>query len=214
MHKKLPIDTTKENAQELLKKINLEAEAEIADINAITKREVDKIFAQANKEVEAKKEIDLSQLQKEIEALREKNFSTVTLEKKRVILGEQNAFIEKVFCAVKDEAARFRLCAEYVAFLERAILEAVAVIDSEHMVVSYSSLDEKIFSAEFITNVQKNCAVKFGKKIVFNFQKSDFNDMGVTAASCDGHLCYDNRFTARLKRAYEEIYAQLQKEIA
>ena len=44
------------------------------------------------------------------------------------------------------------------------------------------------------------------------FKKSDFSEIGVIVQSQDGRLLFDNRFSARLKRAYDEIYMKLLKE--
>jgi len=213
MNKKLPADTTKENAQELLKKINLEAKAEIDDINAIAQREIEKIFTQARQEVESEKAISVSQLQKELETLREKNFSTIALEKKKVLLGEKNLFIEKVFRAVQKEAESFRSCAHYKIFLQQAIFEAVEIIDADTVIIFCSSLDEGTCNAAFIAEIENVSAAKFKKTITFIFQKGSFADIGIIAQSKDGHLRYDNRFAARLRRVYDDMYVKLQREI-
>ena len=120
------------------------------------------------------------------------------MEKRRVCLEAKSLFIEDVIAAVKREAENFRGSKDYVKFLREAILEGIKIVDDRKVQVFYSHLDEKAISQVGDLPVE--------------FKRSDFGEIGVIVQSQDGRLLFDNRFSARLKRSYDEIYVKLLKE--
>ncbi len=44
------------------------------------------------------------------------------------------------------------------------------------------------------------------------FVRTDFQDIGVTGVSGDGLILYENTFTARMNRLYDELYTQIMGE--
>jgi len=76
----------------------------------------------------------------------------------------------------------------------------------------YSSKDSSIIDNVFIKDVEEKSTAEF-KKISLEFKKSDFGDIGVIVQARSGRRIYDNRFSARLKRAHDEIYMSLLKEV-
>lgn len=201
-----------QNLEAIRAKIKLEVEEEISDILALAKKESERILKAAKEQAARDKEKALNESDKEIQSLKEKTFSVLNLEKRRIILQEKSVFIENVIRLAKQQAEDFRRSGEYKIFLEKAILEAVAVIDEQKVDIFYSFLDEGIFSDVFIKDIQEACRKKFRKDISLTFQKNDFKDIGVLANSADKRLMYDNRFLLRLKRMYDDIYMQLLKE--
>ncbi|MDP2922849.1 MAG: V-type ATP synthase subunit E family protein, partial [Candidatus Omnitrophota bacterium] len=118
-----------QNLEAIRAKIKLEVEEEISDILALAKKESERILKAAKEQAARDKEKALNESDKEIQSLKEKTFSVLNLEKRRIILQEKSVFIENVIRLAKQQAEDFRRSGEYKIFLEKAILEAVAVID-------------------------------------------------------------------------------------
>jgi vacuolar-type H+-ATPase subunit E/Vma4 len=201
-----------ENAQVLCSKISEDADEEIRSILAAARKESEKILSAARKEVEGKNQLIFKELEREIQKSREKILSSLNLEKKRLVLGEKDKFIQSVLAQVNKKAQDFRREDNYPEFLENAIIEGAEVVEEKNIEVYYSALDERIFSDDFKNKIEKACSriLKTGCSLRFN--KADFSDPGVIVNSVDGRIMYDNRFLARLERVKEEVYMELLKE--
>ena len=191
-----------EDAGEICRKIVEDATAQADSILASAEKERSKILEEANHEAENKKKESLKKNDIEIEKTKQKIFSTLNLEKKKLFLEEKSRFIETALEKVKEIASEFRKDPGYKAFLEKAISEGVEVIGEGEVSVLYSALDEKIIKEDLIKNI---------KGISLEFKKCDFKDIGVIMQSKDARLIYDNTFSARFRRMYDDIYMDLLK---
>jgi vacuolar-type H+-ATPase subunit E/Vma4 len=206
------INQNQENSEELCVKIRQEAEYQCNIVLGMARKEAEKILSGARKDSETQKAEMLKDSERELEKIKERIFSTLNLEKRRVLLGERSNFAACVLEGVKKEAERFRSSPNYPGFLKKAILEGAGVIDQEQIEIIYSALDDRVINGDFVEEIQDLCRAKLNKNFSFNFQKSEFKDIGVLVQSQDGHLIYDNRFAARLQRSYDDIYMSLLKE--
>ncbi|MDP3730262.1 MAG: V-type ATP synthase subunit E family protein [Candidatus Omnitrophota bacterium] len=198
MRKEKILKMSGERAEEICSRIREESSEEAELLLGKANKERERILSEASKEADARAGTILSAAEKEAADKRERAFSTVTMEKRRVDLEARSLFIEDVIAAVKREAEKFRGSPDYVKFLREAILEGVGIIDDKKAQVFYSHLDEGVI-AQF-------------NDLDVEFKIGDFNDIGVIVQSQDDRLLFDNRFSARLKRAYDEIYMKLLKE--
>ena len=203
----------KENAQLICRKIKEDVAREVNEIIAAAKKEVDALTKAAQAEVQKKKDEITKNFQKESQLLKDKIFSTLTLEKKRIILDEKNKFIEEIFARVKEESEEFRRKPEYTNFVIETILNGATVVDTHDSDVVYSSLDENIMTADFKKNIEAQCVTRLKKSVVFQLRKSDFNDIGTIVQSEDGHRVCDNRFLSRFTRKREDVYMALLREV-
>ncbi len=201
-----------ENADLICAKINLEADEEVKAILEKSEKEAEKILGGARFEAEEKKQRILKNVDIEIQKSREKILSALNLEKKRLVLGEKDKFIQLVLVEVKKKLAEFRKDKGYPQFLENVILEGLEVIGENNFVIYYSYLDDIIFDDVFMKRVEKICREFKKLDCQVKFNKADFSDLGVIVNSLDGRVMYDNRLLARLGRAQEEIYRRLLKE--
>jgi len=186
------------NADELCLKIREESFGEEQLLLDKANKEKERILSEAVKEAERQTSACLFAAENEIARIRERIFSIVTMERKRIFLEGKSLFITDVFAGVKQEAENFRSDKDYAKFLKEAILEGIEIVDSSNAQVFYSYLDEG--------------AISLVKDLPVEFKKSTFSEIGVIVQSRDGRLLFDNRFSARLKRAYDEIYMKLLKE--
>lgn len=187
-----------ENAQMICSRIREESSEEAEFLLGKAHKERERILSEASKEAQDRARAILLAAEKEVAQTRERIFSTVTMEKRRVDLEARSLFIADVIAGVKKEAESFRGSLDYVEFLRKAVLEGIKIVDDKKAQVFYSHLDEGAIS-------QLN-------DLPMEFKKSDFGQIGVIVQSQDGRLLFDNRFSARLKRAYDEIYMKLLKE--
>ncbi|MDD5583603.1 MAG: V-type ATP synthase subunit E family protein [Candidatus Omnitrophica bacterium] len=213
MQKKENSHIQEENAEVICRKIKDDVEREVNEIIAAARKEADVIRIAAENEVTKKKDDLLKNFHKESQALKEKIFSTVAIEKKRIILDEKNKFIEEVFAQIKEEAHAFRMRSEYIRFLTAAILDGALTVDAENIDVLYSSLDDKIITEDFKRDIEAQCRTQLNRAVTLQVHKSDFTDIGVIVQSHDGHCMCDNRFLARFALRREEFYMSLLREV-
>ncbi len=202
MDKSLYSKARVEDAGEICRKIIEDATSQANSTLTSARKEKSKILEEANQEAENKKKEALKKNDIEIEKIKQKIFSTLNLEKKKLFLEEKGRFIETALEKVREIAAEFRKDQGYKAFLEKAISKGVEVIGEGALDVLYSALDEKIIKEDFIKNI---------KGATLEFKKCDFKDIGVIVQSKDSRLIYDNTFSARFKRLYDDIYMDLLK---
>lgn len=200
------------NAEEMCRKISGEANQQVQNIIGRAQQEADKILRSGRQAAEEKKAILLKTAERDLEKLKDRIFSTINLEKKRVTLAEKNNFIEEIMREVRALAEGFRNSKDYAGYLKKAVLEGVKVVDNEYVEVLYAAPDEKLFNENLHREIVAASQSRGKKNITLDFQKSSFSDPGVMVQSKDGHLMYDNRFKARLARMQEEIYMELMKE--
>jgi len=187
-----------ENAEMICSRISEESSEEAGLLLGKAHKERERILSEALREAQARTRAILLAAEKEVAQKRERIFSTVTMEKRRVALEAKSLFIADVIAAVKREAESFRGNNDYVKFLRDAVLEGIKIVDDKNAQVFYSHIDEG--------------AISRIKDLPVEFKKGDFAEIGVMVRSQDGRLLFDNRFSARLKRAYDEIYMKLLKE--
>lgn len=186
------------NANEICSKIREESSGEADLLLGKAHKERERVLSEAAREAGDRSRAILSAAEKDAAEKKERIFSSVTMEKRRIFLEAKSLFIADVITAVNKEAEKFRGDKDYAKFLKEAILEGIKIVDDKKAQVFYSHLDEGIISKL--------------KDLPVEFKKSDFSEIGVIVQSQDGRLLFDNRFSARLKRAYDEIYMKLLKE--
>jgi vacuolar-type H+-ATPase subunit E/Vma4 len=212
MQKQAYSDKTLENSEEICSEIRERAGRECEALLSRGNKEVFTIYEEAKQEAEKKRE-ELSQDSVlEREKLREKIFSTLNLEKRKITLEERSKFAQTVIAAIKKEAEHFRNNRDYAGFLRKAIIEGSEVLGVDNINVHYSFLDEKLFNENLAGEATEACRAKLNKDVNLKFLRDDYKDIGVWLESQDGRLIYDNRFLSRLQRNYEELYVELLKE--
>jgi vacuolar-type H+-ATPase subunit E/Vma4 len=187
-----------ENAEEICSRIRGESSEEAEFLLGKAHKERERILSEASGQARARTQAILSAAEKETARTKDRIFSTVTMEKRRAYLEAKSLFIADVVAAVKREAEDFRGSKDYVKFLREAVLEGIKIVDDKKAQVFYSHIDEGPISQV--------------SDLPAEFKKSDFGEIGVIVQSQDGRLLFDNRFSARLKRAYDKIYTKLLKE--
>lgn len=200
MDKSLYLKVKIEDAEEICKRIIEDAASQADAVLINAKKEKARILEEANIEAENKKKEILKKNEADIEKIKQKIFSTLNLEKKKLFLEEKSGFIKAVLEKAREMAVEFRKNPGYKKFLENAISEGVEVIGGGEIEVLYSGLDEKIIKEDLIKDI---------KGVALKFKKSEFKDIGVIVQSLDSRLIYDNTFSARFKRLHDEIYMNL-----
>jgi len=194
-----------QNAGEIVGRILEAAKAEAGELLERARKDTEAIREKARREADEKVRQERGQLERELEKLKEKIFSTINLEKKRVLLEGKNTLINQVFDLVGQKAAEFRGADGYAGFFRDVVLEGVKIVGDKKVEIFYSSLDDKLVSEKIIAEIKKN-------NLEASWKKSDFKDLGVIIQSADGKKMFDNRFAARLRRKYDELYMRLLRE--
>lgn len=204
MDKSLYSKIKTEDAEEICKRIVEDATIQADIVLGDARKEFSRILEEASLEADAKIREILKRNDIDIEKMKQKIFPTLNLEKKKLFLQEKSRFIEAILKQVMALSVEFRKDSGYKNFLEKAILEGIEIIGGIDIEVLYSYLDEKIIKGDFIQNI---------KSVALEFKKGEFKDIGVIVQSKDSRLVYDNTFSARFKRLYDEIYMDLLKGV-
>jgi len=201
------------NAGTILARIQEESAQEIARIIQSSRAEEGKIIGEAAAEAGRGKAGAADALRQELDKARERVFSGLALEKKRLLLEEKDRLIRQVLQAVTEQARQFRDGAGYAGFLRAAVAEGARVVGGDAIAVTYAPADAKSFGqGEFIRALESHCREALGRAVTFSYTQGDFNEPGVILTSVDGRIRFDNRFSCRLSRLEADIYAQLLKE--
>jgi len=213
-NKKEDVARQKKDAEAIIAQIKKESEREVERIIADARTAAGKIIDEGAAESERRRSSLLLGMRQETEKARERVFSGLALEKKRLLLEEKGQFIGQVIEEVYALARRFRDNKQgYNDFLRMAAAEGVRVVGSAELELSYARPDEQIFSsADFRRSLEASCAASSGKKTAFSYMKGDFDEIGIVISSPGGAIRFDNRFSSRLARLQADIYAQLLKD--
>ena len=204
--KKEDIAAQGRNAEAILARIKEESAQESARVLGIARADEEKILVQAAADAARTKAESLEALAQELEKARERVFSSVALEKKRLLLEEKDRLIKQVLQVVQDQALQFRGTAGYADFLRAAVAEGARVVGGDSLVVTYAPADATLFApGEFVRSLAS-------LKVAFSYAQGDFDEPGVILTSADGRIRFDNRFSSRLARLEADIYARLLKE--
>jgi vacuolar-type H+-ATPase subunit E/Vma4 len=206
------IDLNTGNADKITEKIRKEAVSLKENILFSARKEAENILKQAQFEAKLKRETLEREFEREMDEFKEKNYSSLSIEKKKIILNQKNRFVEDVLSLVRQEAQKFRSDKEYYDFLVKACGEGAMVVGAKSIEMIYSYCDEVAFSSyDFIEKVRLFCS-SIGCACQIEFVKGEFKDIGVIVQSQDSRLIYDNRFESRIKRNYDEIFMGLLQE--
>ncbi|MBD3246582.1 MAG: hypothetical protein GF333_06170 [Candidatus Omnitrophica bacterium] len=200
------------DAEKICEQIRLEAETQIHSIRERAERDAENVRRQARAAAGEKRNEMLSAARSDLEKLREKNLSSLHLEKRRAQMEQKSAYARLILEEVKRRAREFREDPGYRQFLREAILEGAKVIDRAQLHVRYAVNDAPLFDSGFRNEVSERIHDQCGKPVVCYWEEGQFQDLGVVLEADEGRLRYDNRFQARLQRQYDDIYMELLRE--
>ncbi len=193
--------------------IRIQAEQQKEKILKSAEENAQKIIDEADNKAKIFEEQEKQKNEEDIQRLKERIYSTETIEKKRIILIQQGVFVKKVFDKIIEIANNFRSSPQYKDFLKKSIKEGIDVIAMDKIEVAYSMMDEKFFDTAFTEDVKKFCNPDNNKKLTIDFQKENFNDIGVIIRSFDKRIIYDNRFSIKFNRLKVDLQINIIKEI-
>lgn len=214
MDKKIPQQINPENAEIICAKIRQDTEREVKAIMDRCAREKDNMIKSAEAEAAKKTKDIFAATEKEIVKSFERITSTQNLEKKRLALEGKNRFVQLVFDSLRGMAGKFREDPGYPGHLQDWVIEGIKVIGSEKIELFYSFRDENIVNDGFIRKIEDICKDRLRQSVSIKPCKGDFADIGVIVNSQDGRMMFDNRFSARLSRSYDQFYMELLKEVS
>jgi vacuolar-type H+-ATPase subunit E/Vma4 len=175
--------------------------------------EAEKTIFDAQNQAKKYEEEEKKKNDEEIQRLKERIYSTQTIEKKRITLINQGLFVQKIFDKVMEYSNIFRSSKEYKDFLKKSIKEGIEVIGTDKAEVLYSINDEKYFDKQFIEDVKIFCNPGSNKNFSLDFQKGDFQDIGIIVNSSDKRIIYDNRFSTKFERLKGNLQREIIKEV-
>jgi len=199
--------------QEISRRIQEEADSEVWNIIQQAQKKAEEILIAGQQQAASERAKKLADLEIAIKQMKERMFSSLNLEKRRIELKEKDKLIRDILASVSNKAKSFRTSEEYQNFLKESILEGILVLDKQELRVIYSSLDEAIFTEFFLRILSEECHRRWGKEVILYPEKGDFSDIGVKLQSMDRRIIFNNTFSARLARMQGEIYNRLLKEI-
>lgn len=201
-----------DDAEKLIMEIEKTASENAEQIIQQAKSKAQEILDDARKKAQQIIDDEKKKTQEFIAIAEQKAEASIKMELRRKSLELKKQYIEKVLEAVKQKVSEFRKSAQYRDFLKNAVLEAIEVIDSPEINISFSGFDEIYFNPDFEKEIMEICRKDLKKEVSIRFIKTDLRDAGIIGVSGDGRIVYENTITARMQRMYDEIYAELLKE--
>jgi vacuolar-type H+-ATPase subunit E/Vma4 len=197
----------------LCARIKEDAMNESKKIIALVEEKAAQIIEAAEKEAFDLSTRVLEQAHQEAAGQEKVALSTLNLETRKIKLLEQEKIVNLVIEELSKKAAEFRSRKEYPGYLKDLIIEASLVVDCKEMDIMGSISDTNILNRHFIDKIEKELKEKYSKDISLEFIADDtIKDIGVVLKSRDNRIEYENTFTARLSRTYDEIRIDILKE--
>jgi len=151
--------------QEISRRIQEEADSEVRNIIQQAQKKAEEILNAGQQQAASERAKKLADLEIAIKQMKERMFSSLNLEKRRIELKEKDKLIRDILASVSNKAKSFRTSEEYQNFLKESILEGILVLDKREVRVIYSFLDEAIFT-EFFLRILSDLVILFGNILV------------------------------------------------
>ncbi|MCM8768918.1 MAG: V-type ATP synthase subunit E family protein [Candidatus Omnitrophica bacterium] len=200
------------NVELICQAILQEAEHEARDILERARRQAEKIKESGRTKAEKEREKLWSEYEKEKNYLKQRYFSSLELEKKKIRLKEKGMVIKKVQEKIHSLAFDFRSRPDYLNFFIHCVEEGAKVLDQDKIIVFYSPADHSLLVPEMTEEITRICQSVRNRLTEVSFSPGNFSEIGVIVQSADGRIIFDNRFSARMKRHQEEIWKDLTEE--
>lgn len=203
-----------ENSDNLCGRIIEDADKESQKILDKAREKVNEIFENNKKEIEQARAEILKTAQAKASANQTRILSTLNLDERKIILNAKENIFNQVIEEVNKKASGFRFAKEYPEYLKNLVIEGALVIDYKEIEIIANSLDANIFSETFMDGIRNELKNKYSRDISFEI-KSDgrIKDIGVILKSKDKRIEYDNTFSARVNRVYDQIRIDILTQI-
>lgn len=196
----------------LISEIEKAASTKVEQIIQQAKSEAQKILEDAEKAARQMILVEKEKTERLILGKKQQAESFIKIELRKLQLGLKKEFADMVFEKARQKATSFRNDPEYRRFLKNAILETIEVIDTFNIIIRFSFLDQDYFNSDFEKEIEEICRKDIKKDISIKFVRADFQDIGIIGMSGDGQILYENTFTARMNRLYDEVYTEIMGE--
>jgi vacuolar-type H+-ATPase subunit E/Vma4 len=191
------------HGETIIARINEEAEHSCAKLLEEARQTSSGLIAGARAKAKASSETIDQDSDTLVGALKERIFSALNLEKRKISLAAKDDFARLVLGRLDSLAADLRKDRNaYRQFLIETIARGARILEAPSIIAMYSFLDETVLKDEgFSTELSARAP---GCRL--ELKKADFTDIGLLLSTSDGLTIYDNRFQARLKRVLPEVY--------
>ncbi len=140
--------------------------------------------------------------------------ATVDLGKRRILLEAREKVLELVMARIKVLAVEFRSSSQYPGYLQRMVVDGALALDPGEVVVTAAACDQGLLSRSFLEVVERELQAKRSQGTTLVLELDDKEtDIGVTVRSRDRRMECNNTFRARLARVYDEVRADVLKEV-
>ncbi|MCD6134559.1 MAG: hypothetical protein J7J25_03460 [Candidatus Omnitrophica bacterium] len=196
-----------ENSVEVIcRQIETAAKKEAEEIVEAARQKAESILKGAEEKLKEKEEL----FQKKIDKLRQEKeksvLSYLRLAEKRARLSSFEEVFREVLVSLEEEKENFRHGPLYRDTLKQLAKEGVEVLGQERIRVIVSSYEKEALGEEFKTELEEFLRQSFSflKEIEVVFSDV-YSDLGAVVEEKEGRVLFDNTFSQRQRRAYNEI---------
>ena len=204
---------TQDSSGLLRNEILNQSESEAKTILDQAKKEHDRQIAQAKKEAEKEREHVLKTGRFQASVMRKKILSNVKLEVRRHQLDSREKAIKKIFQELTDRLNAYRDHSEYLRFLKQSIIEAVLALPGDYIHLCVGEKEKKLLSPEILKSIEKQMRDKSKRKVNLKISGESIDEGGILALTADERMRFDNRFSAQLHRAEDEMRLMIVREV-
>ncbi len=196
-----------ENSVEVIcRQIETAAKKEAEEIVEAAQQKAESILKEAEEKLKEKEELFGRKIDKLRQEKEKSVLSYLRLEEKRARLSSFEEVFREVLASLEEEKENFRHGPLYRNTLKQLAKEGVEVLGQERIRVIVSSHEKEALGEEFKTELEEFLRQSFSflKEIEVVFSDV-YSDLGAVVEEKEGRVLFDNTFSQRQRRAYNEI---------
>lgn len=183
----------------LTKAIMEDAQSDAAKVREDAQQKADEIVRDANAEAASIRKDILDHAHQEAEVLKEEKLSEAKMKAQMQWLEHREVLLDKVFQEAKNRIQGLVLTSSYPKVLENLILETIANMQSDEIILHFDTISQKIISTDWIKELAENT------QISLTIGETLQTGTGVTAGTKDGKRQFDNTLETRLQRQQQQL---------
>jgi V/A-type H+-transporting ATPase subunit E len=203
-----------QNSSGLLRnEILTQSKSEAKSILDQAQKEHERQINQAKKEADREREQLLKDGKVQASQIRKKILSNVKLEVKKQQLDIREKAIIQIFQNLTDRLGSYRGHSDYLQFLKERIMEAVFALPGDRIQLCVGQQEKRLLETKTLRSIEKQVLDRSHRKVTLNITDDLIDEGGVLAFTADKRMRFDNRFSAQLHRAEDEMRLMIARDV-
>lgn len=207
------INTEEENSETLIRGILEEAQAKAKDIENEADQYAQRMIASAESQAKQILERTLKEAEQHTREIMSSAEAKLAREKIKSILEFESKIIRDITKKALDRFNAIRKTDTYCDILITWTCECIMGIGTDEVILEVGDIEKEIITDSFIKKVKEKISHYLNKVPEIIISSEVLPICGIRGKSPDGHMVFDNTFTARFLRKESAMYEALYKEL-